>query len=260
VRAGIIDSGNAWVGCVDFAHVGGILNFRTIVNNTTVANVGTRTAGEASTGTWIKIVVAPASRSVTIYYAHGSYAGGAPTTASGWTLATFSAYTNSGTAYYDCLGVSRESAVTPPVGVFSGWITESEPTVDRLPGVVTNLNAIGYAATSDAITLGVWDAGTNTTMLPDITAMRLLLADWENRRPGDAATWTYSLTGSTSAPGAATTYQSASTLNLKSPSTDTTLSTAQKCWTLRAICTSSGSTQAGSIDTSVLRGLYAAAS
>ena len=113
------------------------------------------------------------------------------------------------------------------------------------------LSANGFAPAPAALTLAEIDAG--AAWLPSQAALRLRLADVINRLPGDLGTWTFSMTGSTSAsPAAATTYQSAAALTLKDAGTDTTTTTAYRYWTLRAKCTSTGGLQPASIDVSGL--------
>jgi len=256
IFAGIIDSNNQWIARADLFNTAGTFNIRAITASTALTTIASRTAGELLTGTWWKLVADEHTRVAQVYYSHGSYASGEPTS---WTLAVSgTAWPATGT-FLDTYGVERQAAGTGPVGTISGWRSYREPTLSALTGLQDNWNSLGYAATSDAILLADLDYGT-AGGLPDQATIRLALADAVNRYPAEAATWTFSFTGSDSAsPAAATTYQSAAALVLKAPSSDTTVSTAKRYWRLRAIATSTSSIQAGSIDLSRIPGVYAVA-
>ena len=263
VAAGIIDSNNRWVVRADLFDSAGTYQFRYIYNDTTSAAIGTRTVGEIATGTWFKLVYDEHTRSIQFYYSHGSYGSGEPSTPSSWTLAiSGTAWPNTGT-FSDAFCVERQVAAgAAPVGVVSGWRSFREPSLGVLTGVQDNWNALGYAATSDALLLADLDYGSSGG-LPDQASIRLALADAINRYPAESASWTFSLTGSDTSAAActgATTYQTAAALTLKAPGTDTAVTTAKRYWRLRAIATSASSTQAGSIDLARIPGVYAVAS
>ena len=259
IGAGIIDSANQWIARADLFNNAGTFQFRVITASTALSVIGTRTAPEMVTGTWVKVVADEHTRVAQVYYVHGSYAGGEPTSPSSWTLAvSATAWPATGT-FSDVITVERQVAGTGPVGTFSGWRSFREPTLGALVGLQDNWNSLGYAAATDALLLADLDYGSSGG-LPDQATARLMLADAINRYPAESASWTFSFTGSDSAsPAAATTYQAAAALVLKAPSSDTTVTTAKRYWRLRAIATSASSIQAGSLDLARIPGIYAAA-
>jgi hypothetical protein len=110
----------------------------------------------------------------------------------------------------------------------------------------------GYVTSPDTLTV-IASADLGTAATPTIATLRTMLADASNRLPGDAATWTFGITGSASAsPAAPTTLQSAAAVVLKNAGTDTAASSAYRYWAVYAKCTSNGS-QSGSLDTSLIR-------
>ena len=251
VAVGILHSGVQWLAQADIYNTGFSTYLRYIVNNTVSANIVSLTSGQAATGAWVWLEVDLVSGGIWIRYALASYASGEPAVGS-WTLG----YHGLATAAYidnaltDAITVERNFANTPPVGIVSGF--RSYHTQDQ-SGYATSggLDFTGYASASDAILLADLDMGSGLSRLPDITAVRLMLADAVNRVPGDAATWTWSLTGSDSAaPAGATTYQSAASLTLKQPSSDTTETVGRRYWRLRAKAESASGTQPGSLDLS----------
>lgn len=258
VRIGITHGSAQWLACADLFNSAGTIYARYIVNNTSFNNVLSMSSGQASTGMWVWIEVDTITSYVWVRYSLASFASGEPTS---WSIL----YHGSTTATYpdDALAIVltavREAANTPPVAVFSGLRTYSSQEGHRLVAGSQNLDFTGYASAGDAMVVGDFDFGTDGA-LPDLATLRLMCADAVNRLPGDAATWTWSMTGSaSSAPAAATTYQSAASLTLKQPSSDTAESTARRYWRLRVKAASSGSTQAGSLDLSRIPGVYVAA-
>lgn len=259
VAVGILHGSSQWLAQADIYNNGSGTFLRYIVNNTTYANIVALTSGQAATGAWVWIEVDLLSGGIWIRYALDSYGSGEPAVGS-WTLG----YHGLATASYlddaitDAITVERNFANTPPVGVVSGF--RSYHSQDQ-SGYATSggLDFTGYASAGDALVVGDFDFGTDGA-LPDISTLRLMCADAVNRLPGDAATWTWSMTGSaSSAPAEATTYQSAASLTLKQPSSDTAQNTACRYWRLRVKAASSSSTQAGSLDLSRIPGVYVAA-
>lgn len=259
VRYGIVHEAGQLLACADIYNNGSGTFLRYIVNNTTSANIVSLTSGQAATGVWVWVELDLVSGGIWIRYALGSYGSGEPAVGS-WTLG----YHGLATASYiddaltDVITVVREAANTAPVGIVSGFRAYNDPDQSGYP-TSGGLDATGYASAGDALVVADLDFGTNGA-LPDIATLRLMCADAVNRLPGDAATWTWSMTGSaSSAPAEATTYQSAASLTLKQPGTDTAEGTARRYWRLRVKAASSGSTQAGSLDLSRIPGVYVAA-
>lgn len=111
----------------------------------------------------------------------------------------------------------------------------------------------GMATTGDTIKL-IASANFGAAVTPTIATLRTMLADAINRLPGDAATWTFGITGSSSAnPAAPTTLQSAAAVVLKNAGTDTAASSAYQYWAIHASAASASGTQSGSIDTSLIK-------
>lgn len=259
IAVGILHGGVQWLANADIYNNGSGTFLRYTVNNTTYVNIVSLTSGQAATGAWVWIEVDLVSGGIWIRYALASYGSGEPAVGS-WTLG----YHGLATASYiddaltDAITVQRNFANTPPVCTVSGFRSYND--MDQ-SGYATSggLDATGYASAGDALVVADLDFGSGGA-LPDIATLRLMCADAVNRLPGDAATWTWSMTGSdSSAPAAATTYQEAASLTLKQPGTDTAESTARRYWRLRVKAASSGSTQAGSLDLSRIPGVYVAA-
>lgn len=122
-----------------------------------------------------------------------------------------------------------------------------------------DLNCEGFVGTSTAVVIAQPNFGSNGN-LPDIADWKFRLTDSVNRIPGDTAAWVFGFTGSNSSFAACTeptTFQSASTLQLKLPGTDTVTTSTFQYWQVWAKCTSTGNTQPGSIDLARLPGVYA---
>lgn len=213
------------------------------------SDIGSRVSVAADAWYWVAFLIE--GTDVTCMYSSSSTR---PTKWSDWTIhSTTSTLAGAHTSTVRfSLAVFRAGA---PAGAFYGEFQEvfddeigfsMLPTVLQTPDVP--LKSEGYPATSDVIKLAA-SMDLIAAGLPDITAVRLQLADAINRLPGDAATWTWSLTGSASAnPAAATTFQSAATLNLKDAGTDTTTTTPYRYWSLQAKYASTSSLQPGSLD------------
>jgi len=170
-----------------------------------------------------------------------------PTT--GWVpLATFAVPIQP--LIYDCVWAQNHTSSAGGSSLTIAGFRESYgPPYTSRPALCAN----GYATAPGALTLATIDAGSGSTFLPSQAALRLRLADAVNRLPGDAGTWTFSMTGNAGgSPVAATTYQSAATLTLKDAGTDTTTTTKYRYWILRAKCTSTSGLQPASIDLAML--------
>jgi len=150
---------------------------------------------------------------------------------------------------YDCIWAQNHTASAGGSSLTISGFRESYGSPYSPPALCAN----GYATATAAISIANIDAGSGSTFLPSQSALRLRLADAINRLPGDAGTWTFSMTGNAGgSPVAATTYQSASALTLKDAGTDTTTTTKYRYWILRAMCVSTSGLQPASIDLAML--------
>lgn len=215
------------------------------------ATTASPAAGSVAAGIWLMLVVVAGVP--TAYY---STAGSMPTSITGWTLLASGAGLGSNTAegfLYVQTDANTTTAFTADFTYFDNRFMLSSMEYSPIIGVNAT-PCFGYAATGETIKLiASWNARNKAT--PNIAALRLDLADAINRLPGDAAAWTFGCTGSSSAnPAAPTTLQSAASLTLKQPGTDTAADAAgYQYWALFAACASSGGAQSGSIDTALVR-------
>ena len=90
---------------------------------------------------------------------------------------------------------------------------------------------------------------------PSITSLRAMLADAINNLPGDAATWTFGIVGSNSdsTPNAPSTMASAASVVLRQPDDSLAAAGGYRYWAIYASAASSGGTQPGSLDTTLIR-------
>jgi len=205
------------------------------------ANVGTVTL-TVGAPVWLRITLAAGYASMEY---NTSASSTEPTT--GWVLLGRAAVWAVNLPLYDVTWAQNHTTSAGGSAVTIAGLRESYGPPYAAPA----LSADGFAAAPAALTLAEIDAG--SAWLPSQSALRLRLADVINRLPGDAGTWTFSMTGSASAsPAAATTYQAAGSLTLKDAGTDTTTTAAYRYWTLRAKCVSTGGLQPASIDISGL--------
>lgn len=222
------------------------LQFRWLTNSSSQGPIFTFNDNAAiAAGVWVNIEIGSAGDYVFAYVQSSSDV--EPTT--GWAVTKRGTLTTSEVTWLEVFTVIREGGAGTPTAEIYGYRTYCNNISSLIPaqGII---NSTGFPTTSDSIIIGVFDYGTSKG-LPDITNTRLILADSINKLPGDSASWTWSFTGSDSAsPAAATTYQSAVSLNLKQPNSDTTETVARQYWTLRAICSSTSSIQPGSLDLS----------
>lgn len=254
VKAGIsYDAGRVTAGALIFATTGGsVFTMRITLNEVVAFSLTGKTSTEASTGWWVRFVVEPISGAVVAYY---SAQASQPTTAAEWTWCAATMATGfqaDGSWLYFATVTRTTGGSGACTGTFE-FAAERvyQDTAYQTPYVP--FGAGGYAATSDAIVFAASiDCG--VARLPDETAMRAILADCANQLPGDAATWTWSVTGSASAnPAAATTHQAAGSLTIKQAGSDSAAAApGYRYWAIRGKAASASSAQAGSIDTSLV--------
>lgn len=142
---------------------------------------------------------------------------------------------------YFRLQSSGGAAVAGTLQYLEEWAWE-----DDRAGVIngTEINAVAYPTTSDEFVLADIDVGSGNTFSPGQAALRLMLADFANRLPGDAASWTFSgVTSASPTPASGTFYAAAAYVT---PS-------ANRYFRLYAKCASASNIQSGSIDLSLLR-------
>ena len=251
---GVAGTDGYLLGSVDFRNSTGTRAVRYISNDTTFGNIASGlSAATCANGYWFALV--HKGNTVEVWY-NTTNSSTEPT--SSWLFFNRVDSTTSRaqvSPWLEVMGAAREvnTGATGAVATVSGYRTAFRTAGgETFAALPAGLDSTGFSSASDVITLRAWDLG--SAWLPSQSRMRLLIADAENRLPGDAASWTWSLTGSDSAgPAAATNYQASSALTLKVPGTDTTETVGRRYWTLRAKCASSSSTQTGSIDTALIR-------
>lgn len=257
VKAGIsYGAGRVTAGALIFATTGGSVFTKRITLNEVVAfSLTGRSAAQAATGWWIRFSVDPISGAVVAHYSEQAPQ---PTTEAEWTWAASTMATGfqtSGSWLYF-------STVTRTTGGSGACTGTFQPVHERVyqdtayQTLYVPLLAAGYPTTSDTLSL-IASAGVSAERwTPSITKLRLALADAMNRLPGDAATATWSCTGSDSdtTPDVATTMQAAASLDLKLDGTDTAADAAgYKYWALHVKFTSASNAQAGSLETALIR-------
>lgn len=233
---------------VDIRYTGVAYTVAILYNGTTGATLATLDLATFTAGVWFRVRL---QSTIVWRIDYNSTAGGttAPTT---WT--TGAAYVTNGYA----TGVfTRVIAFTTPGGnaCVGGFICASERLFHG-SGWAGVWGGGGYATTSDTLTLIASAGNAVERWTPNITKLRLALADALNRLPGDAATATWSCTGSDSdtTPDVAPTMQAAASLDLKQDGSDTAADAAgYKYWALHVAFASASGVPSGSLETALIR-------
>lgn len=246
---------------VDVYNNGGTYRLRCLYDNTGATNLDTCTLAQAQAGIWYRIRIV---HGYFFVWYNKTLGGVIPPTESQWTLAFFRAMSG---AYLWSFSLTNWYYLFTATTNANGQGTWQALFASERPLDVSNrvgyapFRGRGFAATSDVITLiasGDYGAAKG---LPLIALARKMAKDAINRLPGDSALWTLVLVGDdsdpTPGPGSAT-YADADTFTLQD-SSGAVISTAKRYWAWYAQAASASGTEPGSIDLSILRGLFAAA-
>lgn len=207
----------------------------------------TITTGQRDAGVWVRISLTDTDIEVD----YNTSSSSTPPT-SGWvnngrSAAVFTAGDSIDVGYTQAHGTDLATAYTGRILYYDDTAFQ-RILADERPGfgsyTPNTAVALGFPTTPDTVRL-IDSADLGSAVLPNVTALRQVLADAANRYSLNGATWTFSLTGANSAsPTVATTFQSAASLTAKEAGSDTAAS-AHQYWCLAAKCTTSGGTGSG---------------
>lgn len=259
-RAGIFDSNDRCLSMVDFNNSAGTLQFRYLINDTSFAVIGTRTAGELTTGTWIWIEVDEIAEETCISYVHASFASGEPTT--GWTIGkiyTINPANDATRTWVETFGVIRNAADTAGSATYSGWRRYQHAATDMPIAVSPPLGGTGYPTTGTPVYFASLDYGSGKG-IPDLTQLRLDLAGMVNRL-GETGSVLFGCTGSDTSLAACTvpaTMEAAAAMDLRDPDDTINTATTKRYWRHWVRFDSSDNLKGCSIHLGGRAGVYAA--
>lgn len=249
IRAGLLSSDGYTVAAVDFDDTGNTA-FRTLSAASTATIISNVGDAPVLTGYWFEITVSP-SQMASFRYSSQDVAEDTDVTT--WTrIAATQQITNASTTWYEFFGAVRTSSGQATCRI-KRWKTYVVPTGLGTP--TPALSATGYPATGTAVVLGQVDEG--SAVLPNIAAMRLVLADAANRLAGDSGGVLWALVGSDVSLADCTapaTMEAGAALDLRSPA-NAVISTATLYWKLWLQFTSTGSLLSASVDTALIPGI-----
>jgi hypothetical protein len=238
------DSAPTTVVNIATGYAGGVF----VVGGSSAGDVGLGSTAVVTNGVWLMADIVGGT--VRLYYST-STSSTPPTASTDWVLFSSTSSIAAGTLlrvgmYADNGGLGGANTID-----WYYW-TDSYAMGEGGPVIPPGGGGSGYDTTGAVqVIVSSIDLGSDSATVTDAN-VRLALVQAENTIVGDSATITWSVTRSTSAsPAAATTYQSSSTVNVKTGGTDTTTSTGRYL-AVRCKITSDG-TQRGSVSLVDLR-------